>query len=410
MRYEPKAWQEAEGGSAVAEQLFLPEGDEVMRATPSEPAFRFIDLFAGIGGFRKALDAVGGECVFTCEIDRFCQQTYTANFDITRSVPIHDDIRTLHEDDIPEFDVLAAGFPCQPFSIAGVSKKRALGQPEGFACDTQGTLFFDIARILAARRPKAFILENVRNLVSHDKGRTFDTITSVLQQELGYEVHWKVLNAAHWLPQHRERIFIVGFREPTHFTFDDLAIPTVPAPTMKDILHAEDESEQPEPPYTVGVRARVADRYVLTDHLWTYLKAYARRHKAKGNGFGYGLVGPSDVARTLSARYFKDGSEILVKRGKTGRGRPRRLTPRECSRLMGFDKTDGPPFTIPVSDTQAYRQFGNAVAVPVATAVVRDVVNHLMDHYESCQMPNGDREISVEQRNRLSEPVVELVR
>lgn len=354
----------------VEEQLTFRYGSGGRRpAAGGQPGFRFIDLFAGIGGFRKALDAAGGECVFTCEIDRFCQQTYEANFDITTSGPIHGDIRTLHEDDIPDFDVLAAGFPCQPFSIAGVSKKRALGQPEGFACDTQGTLFFDIARILAARRPKAFILENVRNLVSHDKGRTFDTITSVLQQELGYEVHWKVLNAAHWLPQHRERIFIVGFREPTSFTFDDLAMPATPSPTMKDILHTEDGSELPEPPYTVGARARVADRYVLTDHLWTYLRAYARRHKAKGNGFGYGLVGPDDVARTLSARYFKDGSEILVKRGKTERSRPRRLTPRECSRLMGFDKADESSFAIPVSDTQAYRQFGNAVAVPVAVAV-----------------------------------------
>ena len=382
MRYDRESQAQGGAGSAVAEQLSFRYGGESGQV--AKPRFRFIDLFAGIGGFRKALDSAGGECVFTCEIDRFCQQTYMDNFDITRSVPIHDDIRTLHEDDIPEFDVLAAGFPCQPFSIAGVSKKRALGQPEGFACDTQGTLFFDIARILAARRPKAFILENVRNLVSHDKGRTFDTITSVLQQELGYEVHWKVLNAAHWLPQHRERIFIVGFRESTNFTFDGLVMPTTPSPTMKDILHTEDGSELPESWYTVGARARVADRYVLTDHLWTYLKAYARRHKAKGNGFGYGLVGPDDVARTLSARYFKDGSEILIRRGKKGQGRPRRLTPRECSRLMGFDVSGEPAFTIPVSDTQAYRQFGNAVAVPVATAVA---------HLAICALQASERSI-----------------
>lgn len=344
-------------------------------APMTDATFRFIDLFAGIGGFRIAMEAAGGECVFTSEIDRWCQETYTANFDTNH--PVRGDIREVHEDDIPAFDVLVAGFPCQPFSIAGVSKKRALGQPEGFACDTQGTLFFDIARILAARRPRAFLLENVRNLVSHDKGRTFAVIHETLELELGYEVHWRVLNAKHWLPQHRERIFIVGFREATAFDFNDLPIPDLPGPTISSILHPEDGSERGGEPYVGGPKGKVDQKYILTKHLWDYLRAYARRHKARGNGFGYGLVGPDDVSRTLSARYYKDGSEILVKRGKTGRGLPRRLTPRECARLMGFDKPGQSKFAIPVTDAQAYRQFGNAVAVPVATAVAHLLHAHL---------------------------------
>ena len=261
--------------------------------------------------------------------------------------------------------------------MPGVSKKRALGQPEGFDCDTQGTLFFDIERILKARQPAAFVLENVRNLISHDKGRTFSVIMDALEDKLGYHVDHRIIDAAHWLPQHRERIFIVGYREPTQFKFGDVLLPQSPRPTMKEVLHPEDGSEQSDGRYTVGPRGRVADRYTLTKHLWEYLREYARRHRAKGNGFGYGLVGPDDVSRTLSARYYKDGSEILVKRGSKGRGRPRRLTPRECARLMGFDQAHLDEFQIPVSDTQAYRQFGNAVAVPAAAAVARHMAAHL---------------------------------
>ena len=346
-------------------------------ALAGDPSFRFIDLFAGIGGFRIAMEAVGGECVFTSEIDRWCQETYRANFDTNH--PLRGDIRDVHEDEIPDFDVLVAGFPCQPFSIAGVSKKRALGQPEGFACDTQGTLFFDIARILAARRPRAFLLENVRNLVSHDGGRTFAVIHETLERELGYEVHCRILNAKHWLPQHRERIFIVGFREATMFDFGDLRPPPLPGPTMASILHSEDGTERNAEPYVEGPQGKVAKKYTLSKHLWDYLRDYARRHKARGNGFGYGLVGPDDVSRTLSARYYKDGSEILVKRGVRGQAFPRRLTPRECARLMGFDKPKRSDFAIPVSDTQAYRQFGNAVAVPVATAVAHLMSQHLSE-------------------------------
>ncbi len=358
---------------AVSEQLSI-RFSGYNRAM-QEPRFRFIDLFAGIGGFRMAMEAAGGECVFTCEIDKFCHQTYVANFDLAE--PIQNDIRQIDPEMIPDFDVLVAGFPCQPFSIAGVSKKRALGQPEGFDCDTQGTLFFDIEKILESRQPAAFVLENVRNLVSHDGGRTFSVIMNTLEDKLGYHVDYRIVDAAYWLPQHRERIFIVGYREPTLFKFGDMSLPQAPRPTMKKVLHPEDGSEQSDGKYIVGHKGRVADRYILSKHLWDYLRAYARRHRAKGNGFGYGLVGPDDASRTLSARYYKDGSEILVKRGSQGRGRPRRLTPRECARLMGFDQPHLDEFQIPVSDTQAYRQFGNAVAVPAATAVARHMAAQL---------------------------------
>lgn len=328
------------------------------------PRFRFVDLFAGIGGLRRAFEPIGGQCVLTCEWNRFAVETYRANFRCDH--PMHGDIRSLDTDAIPAFDVLLAGFPCQPFSIAGVSKKNALGRPHGFDCKTQGTLFFEVERILRARRPAAFLLENVKNLTSHDRGRTFAVIRQVLEQELGYHVSYRVLDARYYVPQHRERIFIVGFRDPTKFSMHLVDIPDA-TPTLGTILHPEDGSEAEEAPYTEGPTARVASRYVLTPNLWSYLQAYAAKHQAMGNGFGFGLVGRNDVARTLSARYYKDGSEILVRR--RGPGAPRRLTPRECARLMGFDSPVGRDFKIVVSDTQAYRQFGNSVAVPVARAV-----------------------------------------
>jgi DNA (cytosine-5)-methyltransferase 1 len=334
--------------------------------------FTFIDLFAGIGGFRLGFEKVGGRCVFTSEWDRYAQKTYRANFGEEH---LHGDITAIDTPDIPDHDVLLAGFPCQPFSIAGVSKKNALGRKHGFDCDTQGTLFFDIERIIAAKQPRAFVLENVRNLLSHDKGRTFAVIRRTLEETLGYRVRWKVLDAKSVLPQHRERIFIVGFHpdEDADFAFDHVQLPD-PAvgPRLSAVLHPEDGSEG-ESAYT-DWEGRVLSKYVLSDHLWGYLRDYARKHAARGNGFGYGLVGPNDVARTLSARYFKDGSEILVKREK---GPPRRLTPRECARLMGFDKHGSEPFRIVVSDTQAYRQFGNAVAVPIVAAVARAVAAQL---------------------------------
>jgi DNA (cytosine-5)-methyltransferase 1 len=326
---------------------------------PKAP-FTFVDLFAGIGGMRMGFEAAGGRCVFTSEWNLFAQKTYAANFGADE--PIAGDLRAQSEDDIPDHDVLVAGFPCQPFSIAGVSKKNALGRPHGFACATQGTLFFDVARILAAKQPRAFLLENVKNLLSHDRGNTFRVIRQTLEDELGYQISWRVIDAAHFVPQHRERILIAGFREPNAFTLDDLPLPAS-GPKLHTILHPENGSEPPEDPYTLPPRAAVNPKYTLTDHLWRYLQNYAAKHRAAGNGFGFGLVEASDIARTLSARYYKDGSEILVSRGP--RATPRRLTPRECARLMGFPDS----YRIPVSDTQAYKQFGNSVAVPVIAVV-----------------------------------------
>ena len=335
---------------------------------PVYPDFTFIDLFAGIGGLRQGFEAIGGECIFSSEWNRFCQTTYEANYG-THHV-FAGDITKLESDDIPPHDVLLAGFPCQPFSLAGVSKKNALNQPHGFRCETQGTLFFDVARILAQRRPSIFLLENVKNLVNHDRGRTFRVIMDTLEKDLGYRVHVRVLNARSWVPQHRERIFIAGFLDDTGFSFDSMEVPDPSAgPRLESILHPEDGSEVAEPGYTEGRLAKVNPRYTLSQHLWEYLQAYAAKHRRKGNGFGFGLFGPDDVARTLSARYFKDGSEILIR--QSANRCPRRLTPRECARLMGFDRPGSEPFRIPVSNTQAYRQFGNAVVVPVVEAVAR---------------------------------------
>ncbi len=333
--------------------------------------FRFIDLFAGIGGLRRGFDAIGGKCVFTSEWDPYAQQTYLANYHNADDHVMAGDVTAIANDEIPAHDVLLAGFPCQPFSIAGVSKKNALGRKHGFACEAQGTLFFDVARIIAHSRPRVVLLENVKNLVNHDKGNTFKVICNTLQNELGYKVHFKVIDAKLFVPQHRERIFIVCFREVNSFSFGDLILPDLASgPKLETILHPEDESEKPEGHFTVGRYANVAEKYTLTDHLWGYLQRYAEKHRAAGNGFGFGLCGPADVARTLSARYYKDGSEILVRQHEKN---PRRLTPRECARLMGFDKLGQSKFKIPVSDTQAYKQFGNAVVVPVVEAVARHI-------------------------------------
>ncbi|WP_081096880.1 MULTISPECIES: DNA (cytosine-5-)-methyltransferase [Sphingomonadales] len=348
---------------------------ESRAAKPHGKAFRFIDLFAGIGGLRRGFDE-WGECVFTSEWDRYSLQTYLANYDCEHEVT--GDITQVAVENIPEHDLLLAGFPCQPFSIAGVSKKNALNRPHGFADETQGTLFFNVANIIKHHRPKAFLLENVKNLVNHDRGRTFEVIHRTLAGELGYQVHWKVINSKAFVPQQRERIFIVGFRDPNDFTFADLVLPDlINGPKLGSILHPQDGTEDLDPPYTRGNIGAVSDKYTLTDHLWSYLQGYAEKHRAAGNGFGFGLVGPTDVARTLSARYYKDGSEILVEqKGKN----PRRLTPRECSRLMGFDGPGERNFIIPVSDTQAYRQFGNAVVVPVVKAVAEHMLPWLVDN------------------------------
>jgi DNA (cytosine-5)-methyltransferase 1 len=341
----------------------------------------FIDLFAGIGGMRKAFDELGGKCVFTSEWDKYAQRTYLANYQNDHGVA--GDITQIDAADIPEHDVLVAGFPCQPFSIAGVSKKNALGRAHGFADKTQGTLFFDVARIIEHHRPKAILLENVKNLASHDKGKTFQVICDTLK-ELGYFFDAKIIDAIHWVPQHRERIFIVGFREDCDFSFDRFEYPVQPEiPTIQSILHPEDEMEPEEAPYTIGPTGKIADKYTLSDHLWEYLQKYAEKHKARGNGFGFGLVGPENTTRTLSARYYKDGSEILIRQpGKN----PRRLTPRECARLMGFDSPVGSNFVIPVSDTQAYKQFGNAVVVPVVKAVGQYMLEYLFEGVSADQL------------------------
>lgn len=337
----------------------------------NSPDFTFIDLFAGIGGIRKGFEDVGGKCVFTSEWDEYAQRTYRANFHDDHHIV--GDITQVNAGDIPKHDVLLAGFPCQPFSIAGVSKKNALGRAHGFEDKTQGTLFFDVLRIIKHHQPKAFLLENVKNLKSHNKGDTFATIIAALEAE-GYTLSTRVIDSKGYVPQHRERIFIAGFREKCNFNFDQLkfANPRT-GPVLETILH--DESEYPEEHYTLpaqgeGLNAAslVNDKYTLSDKLWAYLQAYAAKHKAAGNGFGYGLNGPQDKARTLSARYYKDGSEILIKQeGKN----PRRLTPRECARLMGYDTRRTPEMIIPVSDTRAYKQFGNSVVVPVIGEIAR---------------------------------------
>lgn len=318
--------------------------------------FTFIDLFSGIGGLRRGFDSIGGHCVFSCEWDKYSRDTYARNYPVNHDFGV--DVRDYSKDParVPRHDVLLAGFPCQPFSLAGVSKKNALGRPHGFLCDTQGTLFFDLAQIIAHHRPAAFLLENVKNLESHDGGKTFATIINVLKNELKYDVHTRVISSEPWVPQKRERIFIVGFRNKSEFSFDDLNVPTT-NPKLGSILDDE-----------------VDPKYTLTPHLWTYLQDYRRKHELAGNGFGFSVFGPNDVARTLSARYYKDGSEILIEQKGT---RPRRLTPRECARLMGFDRPGQSSFEIKVSDTQAYRQFGNAVVVPVVEAVARIMKPHI---------------------------------
>lgn len=308
--------------------------------------FTFIDLFAGIGGFRIALEQLGRECLFSSEWNKFSQKTYQENFgDIPRG-----DLTKISTKEIPDHYILTAGFPCQPFSIAGVSKHNSLGNSHGFEHATQGTLFWEIVRILKDKKPKAFLLENVKNLLSHNQGHTFKIIEKSLTEDLGYYIYYKVIDASLILPQHRERIFIVGFKEPLNFKFPQFPIKTT---KIKDILEEN-----------------IDDKYTLSDHLWQYLQDYAAKHKIKGNGFGYSLVDLEGHSRTLSARYYKDGSEILIpQNGKN----PRRLTPRECARLQGFPEW----FKIVVSDTRAYQQFGNAVAVPVVKEISYEIIKAL---------------------------------
>ena len=308
----------------------------------AKESFTFIDLFAGIGGMRIALEKSGGKCVFSSEWNKFSQQTYEANFG---DVP-DGDITEIKAKDIPNHDILVGGFPCQPFSIAGVSSKKALGRKHGFEDETQGTLFFDIVRIIGEKKPRAFLLENVKNLKGHDKGNTFRVIMKKLREDLGYDVHYKIVDASSVVPQHRERIFIVGFRKPMDFEFPKLADKR---PKLKDVLEK-----------------KVDGKYTLTDGTWKALQRHKEMHSKKGNGFGYSMADRDSIAKTLSARYYKDGAEILIPQGKKN---PRRLTPRECARIMGFPEK----FKIPVSDNQAYRQFGNAVVVPVVKEIAKSI-------------------------------------
>lgn len=317
----------------------------------SSYSYDFIDLFAGIGGMRIAFQNAGCRCVFSSEWDKNCQKTYYSNFG---EIP-YGDITKIMAKDVPNHDILVAGFPCQPFSIAGVSKKNSLGRATGFEDKTQGTLFFDVCRIIAEKRPKAFMLENVKNLKSHDKGNTWKVIESSLN-DLNYSVFSGVFDGQDFVPQHRERIIIVGFDKERYgdvsFAFNYKRPET--KPTLRGIL---------EPDYN--------SKYILTDHLWEYLQNYAKKHKAAGNGFGYGMPDLDGISRTLSARYYKDGSEILINRGEGNI--PRRLTPRECARLQGYPDS----FKIVVSDTQAYKQFGNSVVVPLMSSIANLIVDKL---------------------------------
>jgi len=332
-------------------QYYLPIKWDIPFPPTADPKFKFIDLFAGIGGIRLAFQNLGGKCVFTSEWDSYSKKTYEANFG---EVPFGD-ITQISEKEIPDHDILLAGFPCQPFSIAGVSKKNALGRAHGFLDETQGTLFFDVARIIKHKKPSVFMLENVKNLVSHDKGKTFKVITETLKA-LDYSIHFKVLDGKHFVPQHRERIIIVGFRNQIFKSKETFEFPKMSETkfAIKDILEN-----------------KVDKKYTLSEHLWNYLQNYAKKHKEKGNGFGFGLTDLNGISRTMSARYYKDGAEILIpQEGKS----PRRLTPRECARLQGFPDS----FLIPVSDNQAYKQFGNSVVTPLIQAVGKNIVKELL--------------------------------
>lgn len=352
--------------SIAIKQLLIKAKQEPSR---SNKGYTFIDLFAGIGGMRLAFEAAGGRCVYSNEWNKYSQQTYYANF----GVQPDGDITKVVAEMIPDHDILVAGFPCQPFSIAGVSKKLSLGRATGFEDKTQGTLFFDVCRILKAKRPKAFMLENVKNLCSHDRGRTFQVIQESLN-ELDYEVFYKIIDGKAYVPQHRERIVIIGFDKTRYGNDVDFSFDIKPAkkqPVVRDII--EDQ---------------VDEKYTLSDKLWIYLQNYAAKHREAGNGFGYGLASLDGITRTLSARYYKDGSEILIE--QKGQN-PRRLTPRECARLQGFPDS----FKIPVSDTQAYQQFGNSVVVPLMSEVAKLIVKKLeqLDSNEraknECKLPNS---------------------
>lgn len=314
-----------------------------------ECRFKQIDLFAGIGGIRQAFQKHGGYNVYSSEWDKFAQTTYRINYG---EIP-DGDITLVDEKDIPDHDILLAGFPCQPFSQAGLHK--------GFE-DTRGTLFFDVARILKAKRPKAFMLENVKQLRGHDKGNTLKVILSVLDELNYYVPNPQILNAYHFgLPQNRERIIIVGFNKdylPANFKEFEYPIGQINEKIcVGDILEKE-----------------VGDRFTISDKLWEGHQARKKKHKKKGNGFGFSLFNEdSKYTSTISARYYKDGSEALIE--QVGNN-PRMLTPRECARLQGFSDD----FIIPVSNARSYKQFGNSVSIPVIEAVAVAMLNYLGEY------------------------------
>lgn len=330
--------------------------------------FTFIDLFAGIGGFRMAMQNNNGRCVYSSEYDKYAQKTYFANYG---EIPFGDITEDVVKSFIPQrFDILCGGFPCQPFSIAGVSKKISLGRSHGFDDEKQGNLFFHIAEIIESRRPKAFFLENVKNLVSHDKGKTFKVIKQTLE-DLDYSFDSRVINGKFFVPQNRERTFMVGFDKrrfgpDVNFDFNEVIIPDH-TPIVGEIL-----------------QDNVDPKYTLSDRLWQYLQDYAKKHKEKGNGFGFGTITPESTTRTLSARYYKDGSEILVPQNGLN---PRRLTPQECAALQGYPiypintQKGEESLVIPVSDNQAYKQFGNSVVMPLIQAI-GEVLKHKLAYYE----------------------------
>ena len=323
---------------------------------------KFIDLFAGIGGFRFGFEPQGAGCVWSCEINPYSRRTYARNHR-THEDEIFQDIRDAVPEVVPDHDILIAGFDCAPFSKAGVSKNNSIGKPHGFADETKGTLFFEVVRILASHRPESFLLENVPNLVNHDQGRTFNTVEYLLKEELGYHISHRVIDARAWVPQHRRRIFIAGQRSKDRPSLRDIDLPRGDqGPALSNILHPEDGSERPEEPYTMGHQAEVHPRYTLGDRTWEALKRHRAKHENAGNGFGYSIAEPGEPTRTMTGRYGKDGQEILV-RTRDGEN-PRKLTPRECSRLMGM-----PDLIIPVSDTQAYRQLGHSVVPPLVERI-----------------------------------------
>jgi len=362
------------GKKTTPQEMFkikLAENTLPAQSRKGDLGFRFIDLFAGIGGFRCAMTAVGGRCVFSSEWDKFAALTYTAWYGDDHLLT--DDIRNLDPSFVPDHEILCAGFPCQPFSIAGVSKKNALGREHGFKDEKQGNLFFAIMEIISAKKPPIVILENVKNLKSHDKGNTYKIITSHLSHD--YVVFDEIFDARSWVPQHRERIFLVCFRK------------EIFGATKKEIPFSFSRPKKPRNPvFSAILESKPLKKYMLSDHLWDYLVQYKAKHQKKGNGFGYGIADPNGVSRTMSARYYKDGSEILV--SHEGWKNPRRITPTEAKRLMGYEDRYAAMFghkngfPIVVSDTQAYKQFGNTVVPLVVEHIAKSIIR-TMKHYST---------------------------